>query len=97
MNRIDPDTPGEPPRPATDDIIMMEPPPARRIAGTAYLTDRNTPWRLTAVCRRQSASDISIAPHKIPMPALTTITSNRPKRRSVASITPGQLSSKLTS
>jgi len=39
---------------------MMELPPARRIAGTAYLTDRNTPSRLTAVCRRQSASDISI-------------------------------------
>jgi hypothetical protein len=31
------------------------------------------------------------------MPALATITSRCPKRRSVASITPGQLSSMLTS
>jgi hypothetical protein len=77
--------------------MMMEPPPARRMAGTAYFTDRNTPSRLTAVCRRQSASDISIALHKMPIPALATITSKRPKRRSVASITPGQLSSRLTS
>jgi hypothetical protein len=58
---------------------MMEPPPARRIAGTAYFADRNTPSRLTAVCRRQSANDISIALHRIPMPALATITSKRPE------------------
>src|SRR6476646_6005253 len=64
---------------------MMEPPPARRIAGTAYFTDRNTPSRFTAVCRRQSASDISTALHKMPIPALATITFKRPKRRSVAS------------
>src|SRR5258708_10561231 len=74
--------------------MMMEPPPARRIAGTAYFTDRNTPSRLTAVCRRQSANDISTALHNIPIPALATITSKRPKRRSVASIIPGQVSSR---
>jgi hypothetical protein len=64
--------------------MMMEPPSARRIAGTAYFTDRNTPSRFTAVCRRQSAKQVSTALHKIPMPALATITSNRPKRCSVA-------------
>jgi len=32
----------------------------------------------------------------MPIPALATITSKRPKRRSVASITPGQVSSILT-
>ena len=32
-----------------DDVMMTEPPPARRIAGTAYFTDRNTLLRLTAV------------------------------------------------
>jgi hypothetical protein len=57
---------------------MIEPPPARRIAGTAYLTDRNTPSRFTAVCRRQSANVISIALHKMPIPALATITSKPP-------------------
>jgi len=30
-------------RPATDDMMMIDPPPARRIAGTACFTDRNTP------------------------------------------------------
>jgi hypothetical protein len=44
--------PAEPLRPATDDMMIMEPPPARRIAGTEYFADRNTPSRLTAVCRR---------------------------------------------
>jgi len=76
---------------------MMEPPPARRIAGTAYFTERNTPSRFTAVCRRKSANDISTALHMIPIPAFETITSKRPKRRSLASITAGQLSSRLTS
>jgi hypothetical protein len=32
-----------------DDLMMIEPPPARRIAGTAYFTDRNTPSRFAAV------------------------------------------------
>jgi hypothetical protein len=75
----------------------MEPPPARRIAGTAYFTDRNTPSRFTAVCRRQSANDISTPLHMIPIQAFATITSRRPQSRSVASITSGQLSSRLTS
>src|SRR5437588_1086627 len=59
-------------------MMMIEPPPARRIAGTAYLTDRNTPSRFTAVCRRQSANVISTALHKMPIPALATITSKPP-------------------
>jgi len=63
----------------------MEPPAARCIAKTAYFTERNTPSGFTAVCRRQSTSDISTALHKMPIPALATITSRRPKRGSVAS------------
>ena len=70
--------------------MMIEPPPARRIAGTAYFTDRNTPSRLIAVCRRQSANDISMALHRMPIPALAITTLSCPKRRSVASISPGQ-------
>jgi hypothetical protein len=92
-----PAKPADPRRPATDDMMIIDPPPARRMAGTTYFTERKTPSRFTAVCRRQSANDISTALHRIPMPALATITSSRPKRRSVASITPGQLSSRLTS
>jgi hypothetical protein len=46
-----PANPADPRRPATEDIMMIEPPPARRIAGMAYFTDRNTPSRFTAVCR----------------------------------------------
>jgi hypothetical protein len=64
---------------ATEDMMMMEPPPTRRIAGTAYFTDRNTSSRFTAVCRRQSANDMSTVLHKIPMRALATITSKRDK------------------
>ena len=68
---------------------MIEPPPARRVAGTAYFTYRNTPSRFTAVWRRQSARVISTALHMIPIPAFATITSRRPiDCRSVASITP---------
>ena len=37
-----------PRRPAIEDMIIMEPPPARRIAGTAYFTERNTPSRFSA-------------------------------------------------
>src|SRR5215470_3979803 len=92
-----PAKPADPRRPAVEDVMMMEPPPARRIAGTAYFTERNTPSRLIAVCRRQSASDISIALHRMPIPALAIITLRCPKRRSVASITRGHSSSLLTS
>src|SRR5216683_5927222 len=56
-----PARPADPLSPATDDMMTIDPPPARRIAGTAYFTDRNTPSRFTAVCRRQSANDISTA------------------------------------
>jgi hypothetical protein len=40
-----PARPADPLSPATDDMIMIEPPLARRIAVTAYFTDRNTPSR----------------------------------------------------
>jgi hypothetical protein len=76
---------------------MMEPPPARRLGGTAYFTDRKTTSRLILVCRLLSANEISTALHRIPMPALATTTSKCPKRRSGASIIPGQLSSRRRS
>jgi len=44
--------------PATDDIMMTEPPPERRISGMPYFTVRKTPSTLIAICRRQSANDM---------------------------------------
>jgi hypothetical protein len=50
-----------------------------RIGGRQCFTDKNTPSRLIAVCRRQSASDISvIVGTEMPMPAFETSTSSRP-------------------
>ena len=69
----------EPRSPAIDEVITIEPPPDLRISGRQYLTDRNTPSRLTAVCRRQSARLIStIDGTMMPMPALATMMSSRP-------------------
>ncbi len=78
--------------------MTMEPPfPARRIAGIQYFTERNTPSTLIAICRRQSASDISIAGPMMPMPALATRISSRPNRFSAVSTTPGHAVSSVTS
>src|SRR5437763_11970479 len=49
----------EPRKPAIDDVITIEPPPDFLINGRQYFTDRNTPSRLIAVWRRQSARLIS--------------------------------------
>jgi hypothetical protein len=42
--------------PATDEMFTIEPPPARRIAGMAYLVPRNTPLALTAITRSHSSA-----------------------------------------
>ena len=58
--------------------MTTEPPPPLRIAGMQCFTDRNTPSRLIAVCRRQSASVISVIDGtEIPMPAFETSMSSR--------------------
>ncbi len=65
--------------------MTIEPPPERRIAGMQCFTDRNTPSRLIAVCRRQSASVIStMVGAPTPMPAFDTSTSRRLKRFSIS-------------
>jgi hypothetical protein len=59
--------------------MITEPPPVLRIGGRQCFTDKNTPSRLIAVCRRQSESDISvIVGTAMPMPAFETSTSSRP-------------------
>jgi hypothetical protein len=76
-------------------MMMIEP-----AAGAAHcrhgVFDRQKhPSRFTAVCRRQSANDISTAMHKMPIPALATITSRPPKRSWAVSIIAGPPSSTL--
>jgi hypothetical protein len=82
--------------PATDDIMTTEPPPERRINGMPYFTVRNTPSTLIAICRRQSASDMSSAEPMIPMPAFATSMCNPPSF-SAAAMTSGQPVSSVTS
>jgi hypothetical protein len=83
---------------ASDDIMMTEPPPVLRIKGRPYFTDRKTPSRLIAVCRRQSASVMStIDGVPMPMPALETNMSSRPKRLSMSPTTSAQRASLVTS
>ena len=59
--------------------MTTEPPPERRISGMPYFTVRNTPSTFTAICRRQSANDMSIAEPMMPMPALATRMCSPPK------------------
>jgi hypothetical protein len=79
-------------------MMIEPPPPLLRIAGRQCFTDRNTPSRLIAVCRRQSSSDISVIDDTdIPMPAFDTRMSSRPKRFSTSVTTSTQRASLVTS
>ena len=72
-------------------MMIEPPPPLRRIAGKQCFTERNTPSRLIAVCRRQSSSDISVIDGtEMPMPAFDTRMSSRPKRFSISATTSTQ-------
>src|SRR5256886_17677364 len=71
-------SPGLPTSPAVDEMLMMEPPPACRMAGIAHLVPRNTPLTLTAMIRSQSASLVSSIFDRKRMPALLTSTSSLP-------------------
>src|SRR5712691_10511946 len=62
--------PGLPTRPAVDEMLMIDPPPACRIAGIAHFVPRKTPLTLTAMMRSQSASDVSSIFDRKRMPAL---------------------------
>jgi hypothetical protein len=60
-------------------MLTIEPPPARRMAGMAYLVPRNTPFALTAITRSQSAAvRSSIATRGMTIAALLTRTSSLP-------------------
>ena len=49
----------KPSRPATDEILMMAPPPAARSSGTAPRAHRKAPVRLTSSVWRQASSVVS--------------------------------------
>src|SRR5262249_34583722 len=67
--------------PATDEMFTIEPPPARRISGIAYLVPRKTPLALTAMTRSHSAAvRSSIGTRGITIAALLIRMSSRPCR-----------------
>src|ERR1700731_4253208 len=53
----------------TDPVLMMLPPPARRIAGMAHLAPRNGPRTLTAKIRSRSSTLVSSSVPAIEIPA----------------------------
>src|SRR5262249_37527304 len=71
-------SPGLPTRPAVDEMLMMEPPPDARIAGSAHFVPRNTPLTLTAMMRSHSVSLVSSIRARKRMPALLTRTLSLP-------------------
>ena len=65
--------------PAIDEMLTIEPPPARRMAGIAYLVPRKTPLALTAITWSHSATvRSSIGTRGMTMAALLIRTSSLP-------------------
>src|SRR5206468_7983850 len=48
-----------PTSPSCDEMLMIDPPPARRMAAMTLLVPRNTPVALTAIMRSQSSRVVS--------------------------------------
>src|SRR6266850_1044658 len=48
-----------PTRPSWDEMLMIDPPPARRMAGMAAFVPRNTPLALMSIVRVQSSTVVS--------------------------------------
>ena len=61
-------------------MLMIDPPPARRMAGITLLVPRNTPLALMSIMRSQSSTVVSSIRPPPPMPALLTRTFSLPKR-----------------
>src|SRR5882724_4437114 len=86
-----------PTRPSWDEMLMIDPPPARRMAGMAAFVPRNTPLALMSIVRVQSSTVVSsIRPHP-PMPALLTRTFSAPKRDAARPTAACQSASLVTS
>ena len=80
-----------------DDTLMIEPPPALRMAGSALRVPRKTPLVFTAMIRSHSSSVVSSMRSALAMPALLTNTSSRPKRPSAVCTASSQSASLVTS
>jgi hypothetical protein len=52
---------GEPRSPAVEEMLTIEPPPERSIAGTTACMPRKQPSWLTRMCRSNSARSVSIS------------------------------------
>src|SRR5262245_54271755 len=86
-----------PTRPSWEEMLTMEPPRARRMAGITARVPRTTPVELTAMIRSQSARVVSSIRLPPPMPALLTRTSSFPYKRSASATAPAQSDSLVTS
>ena len=58
--------------PSCDEMLIIEPPPDRCIAGMAYFVPRNTPLALTSITRSHSSTVVSSMPPTALTPALLT-------------------------
>src|SRR5205085_12510076 len=65
--------------PATDEMLMIAPPPSTTISGITCFIVRNALFRLTLSTRSQDCSDSSTTPPTSAMPTLLSSTSMRPK------------------
>src|SRR5438477_1328728 len=65
--------------PATDEILMIEPPPSTTISGMTCFMVRNALLRLTAMTRSHLSSGSSTTPPTSAMPTLLSRMSMRPK------------------
>src|SRR5262245_22101396 len=78
-------------------MLMIDPPPAWRIAGMAAFVPRNTPLTLTAMMRSQSASDVSSIGARKRIPALFTSTFSLPYACTAVATAARQSPSRVTS
>src|SRR5882724_1167564 len=86
-----------PTSPSCDEMLTIEPPPARRMAGMAALLPRNTPVALTSITRCHASSGVSSTRPVALMPALLTSTLSLPKRCSASATASCQSFSRVTS
>ena len=86
-----------PTRPAVDEMFTIEPPPALRISGIAYLVPRKTPVALTDITSFHSSRVVSSIGTVRYIPALFTRTSSFPNLWAARATAFFQSSSLLTS
>ncbi len=76
--------PGDPMSASSEDMLTIEPPPLRSMAGIAALAHRNAPRRLTLISSSHTAPPPSRMPPANTKVALFTSTSTRPNSASTS-------------